>query len=738
MIPISTASTSPQPPRRGLRKRVQAALATASLVSAGLALAVVPLGANSPVASANGGCTPAAAVLNGNGQYVIDTPGKLASIAGASLSATFVQTADLDLTSCGNWPGIGGVDDFSGVYDGGGYNISNVSLSTTSNNRGWGLFRNIIDATIKNLNLHHVTVSASNAEWVGALVGNAYNSTISDITVTDATVTGSNEVGGVVGRLAATNEGTLRASNIASSATVYGNPAGGVIGSVYVSYAPPDLDDDADGDFQPLSVTPSTGPTTELIIIDAHFSGVVQKDDGGGDLGGLIGEVEVADQGVLHVTRSSAAGNVTAGGSNAGGLIGIATATGVGALAEIVVSSSFASVDVVGNTRVGGLIGRAIAEVDDDDSHGRLVVRDTYAIGDVAALTITDGSFVDPGEFAGGLIGSAEADTDGNSDSIAELTVQNSFAAGAVTASATVGGLIGATEFEEPAIILVSRAFWDTETSELSSSDGGEGKTTADLGKYSTFTAAAWDIGGSTTTWGICADESGYPFLMWQLDRPDCALAGVGLGSNDSPTVLPPAISDLVTRPVVSPTTPTTTPSTTPPATTPSTTTVPPPAPVPVPATGGSLPALTPGASQVLIDGRPETVTVFVDNTTDLVLSGDGFELRLAGQCTSACAITTDANGRQVLTLERQGLARVEGIGFKAGTPVYVWLFSEPTYLGELSVNPDGSFSGLVPLGDIAEGGHTLGANTTPVVLTALMLLGLGLVATGRRRRNLR
>jgi LPXTG-motif cell wall-anchored protein len=103
-----------------------------------------------------------------------------------------------------------------------------------------------------------------------------------------------------------------------------------------------------------------------------------------------------------------------------------------------------------------------------------------------------------------------------------------------------------------------------------------------------------------------------------------------------------------------------------------------------------------------------------------------------------------------------------------AGTPVYVWLFSEPTFLGELTVNADGTFTGTVPLGDIAPGEHTLQVNGTsfdgkprtanlgvlvnpvaaPVLpstgsdpaalwVLAASLLALGLVLTTRRRPRL-
>jgi LPXTG-motif cell wall-anchored protein len=184
-----------------------------------------------------------------------------------------------------------------------------------------------------------------------------------------------------------------------------------------------------------------------------------------------------------------------------------------------------------------------------------------------------------------------------------------------------------------------------------------------------------------------------------------------------------------------------------------------------VPVDGGALPTLQPGASQVLDNGVPVNVEVFVDNSTDLVLKGDGFELRLAGDCTDGCTIETTADGRQVLTLEERGRANVSGEGFQAGSSVYVWLFSEPRFLGELTVAADGTFTGTVPLGDIAAGEHTLqvngtsfdgsprtanlgvlvnpaaaslpatGADLLAVWVLAAALMGLGLLlARGRRR----
>jgi len=176
--------------------------------------------------------------------------------------------------------------------------------------------------------------------------------------------------------------------------------------------------------------------------------------------------------------------------------------------------------------------------------------------------------------------------------------------------------------------------------------------------------------------------------------------------------VLPPNLPALVAEPVATVPPVTVAPSTTVPA--PTTTVAPSTSvPVPVPQEGGVLPELPPGASQVFENGVPEVVEVFVEGSTELVLRGDGFQMNLAGECSFGCTIRTDPEGRQVLELEENGLARVEGEGFKPGTPVYVWLFSDPTFLGELTVNPDGSFAGSVSLAGIEIGGHTLQVNGT-------------------------
>jgi hypothetical protein len=117
----------------------------------------------------------------------------------------------------------------------------------------------------------------------------------------------------------------------------------------------------------------------------------------------------------------------------------------------------------------------------------------------------------------------------------------------------------------------------------------------------------------------------------------------------------------------------------------------------------------------VTVDGKPATVKLVVEDEKRLVLSGDKFQLSLSGTCINdeACRIEKRSGGRETIVFNRNGAAFVSGFGFKPGTLVHVWMFSDPKYLGALTVGSDGKFAGSLDLGNVALGEHTLQANGT-------------------------
>ena len=210
-------------------------------------------------------------------------------------------------------------------------------------------------------------------------------------------------------------------------------------------------------------------------VRNSHSAGSVTGDRWVGGLVGLSSWCTVTD--------SYSTANVD-GSQNVGGLVGWNLRTAV--------SNSYATGNVTGFLNVGGLVGW-----NDDNA----TVSNSYSTGSVTGNT-----------HVGGLVGENDA------------YVSSSYSTGGVSGNDDVGGLVGHREG------YVSFSFWDTETSGQSTSDGGTGKTTAEMQDIDTFTDTEtpglyepWDMiavanpgtRNSNYIWNIVDDET-YPFLSWQ------------------------------------------------------------------------------------------------------------------------------------------------------------------------------------------------------------------------------
>ena len=206
---------------------------------------------------------------------------------------------------------------------------------------------------------------------------------------------------------------------------------------------------------------------------------------GGYNVGGLVGY----NKG--DIMNSYATGAVT-GGRDVGGLVGINFYGSI--------TNSYATGKVAGTSDVGGLVG--------DNFYGSIT--NSYATGTVVGT----GTYTS----VGGLVG----DNGGR--------ITNSYATGAVTGGWDVGGLVGYNGYRgditnsyatgsvsglvgrnlygglvgDDFYGSITNSYWDKETSGITTSDGGAGKTTAQLqsptiatGIYSEWSTANWDFGTS-------------------------------------------------------------------------------------------------------------------------------------------------------------------------------------------------------------------------------------------------
>jgi len=157
-----------------------------------------------------------------------------------------------------------------------------------------------------------------------------------------------------------------------------------------------------------------------------------------------------------------------------GGLVG---ANYIGTLTQC-----YSAAVVHGVTYSGGLVGY----------HCQGAVTQCYSTGAVSGE-----------ETVGGLVGFSLGD------------VMDCYSTGAVAGKGKyVGGLIGDNH---DAVI---QCFWDTQTSGQAKSDGGTGKTTAEMQTASTFLDAGWDFvsetaNGTADLWWILEGKD-YPRLWWE------------------------------------------------------------------------------------------------------------------------------------------------------------------------------------------------------------------------------
>ncbi len=224
---------------------------------------------------------------------------------------------------------------------------------------------------------------------------------------------------------------------------------------------------------------PLVGRLSEGTITGCYVEG--GSVSGKGNVGGLVG----LNWGGT-ITNCYATGSVTGTGWRVGGLVGALNMEGT-------ITNCYATGRVLGVEKVGGLVG----------SNGSGTISNCYSSGDVSGYSTV-----------GGLVGE-----------IWDSTIANCYSSGDVSGDGIVGGLVGSHDPWGMGWGEITFSFWDTQTSGQATSDGGTGKTTAEMQTESTFTDAGWDfigesVNGTEDIWSICEGPN-YPRFVWQIPAGD-------------------------------------------------------------------------------------------------------------------------------------------------------------------------------------------------------------------------
>ena len=216
---------------------------------------------------------------------------------GWTLSASYMQTADIDLTSV-NWTAIGtSTKPFTGSYDGGGHTISNLTINATGIDfQGFFGFTN--GAIVKNVGLANCDIK------------------------------GKNKVGGVIGYMK--NGGTVQ--NCYVTGSVSGGASGGVVGQM------------------------EDGGTVQNCYAACDVSGIadISLNTDVACVGGVVGQNAPGST----VQNCYATGTVSGKGKNVGGVVGVNNADGTvqNCYATGIVSATDLNSSVIGSF-VGGVVG---------------------------------------------------------------------------------------------------------------------------------------------------------------------------------------------------------------------------------------------------------------------------------------------------------------------------------------------------------------------------------------------
>lgn len=304
--------------------------------------------------------------------------------------------------------------------------------------------------------IKNLTINRPNSDYQGLFGYTKNTAKLTNVNLENVNIIGRFDTGGLVGW----NEGTITNSYSMGNIIGNGSHVGGLVGT------------------NCNSGTISNSYSTGSVQGNSYYTGGLA----GSNIGGSI-------------SNSYSTCNVT-GNNSTGGLVGISY--------NGTIKNSYSTGSVTGNSSTGGLVGHVWVDgiIVNSYSTGKVTGGD-YTGGLVGASygTITDSystGSVTGNNYTGGLAG-------GN-----YYTITNSYSTGEVKGNSYIGGLIGYNNSGA----VINSSYWNTQTSNLSISAGGIGKTTAQMKTKSTF--VGWDF---TNIWAIDEGKS-YPYLRTNEQVP--------------------------------------------------------------------------------------------------------------------------------------------------------------------------------------------------------------------------
>lgn len=300
---------------------------------------------------------------------------------------------------------IGG--SFGGELDGRGHSVSGIGIDSAI--PLMGLFQQLNGAAVRDLDLRvgAGTTTIRGFYDVGALAGQAHNSTIENVTSDLDIYASDNQAGGLIGEAYSTVFTGVEVTSDIFGHYAVGGIAAYVGGNILMEESWHVGNLSATNDAVGGLIGDGYDDGAEITINESYHRGDITSD--GGYVGGLVG----ATSG-LTLDDTYATGGIVADGENVGGLVGYVNGT-------LNVETSYATGTVAAIHNVGGLFGWLSLA-------GGSYIGRSYADVDVDAT----------GEYVGGFVGALQG---------TDLPVEDSYALGDVSGDLNVGGFAGYLDY---------------------------------------------------------------------------------------------------------------------------------------------------------------------------------------------------------------------------------------------------------------------------------------------------
>jgi hypothetical protein len=243
----------------------------------------------------------------------------------ANLSKKYKQETAIDLMS-ETWAPIGTSSPyFTGEYDGGEYEITNLLVS--GNASQVGLFGAANNATLRNIRLVSGTVNG--AQNVGGICGYADGSTSITNAHSGVAVTGTtNNVGGICGNAVGTTTITScrNTGNVKSTTTGSVGGIAGILNGTTAKIKDCDNSGEVEGRTYTGGIAGYSGATTAEITA-CRNSGTI-RNTGADNSGGIVGQNESGKTFTLTACYNTGALNHSGTNNSTGGIIGVSNSGG--------------------------------------------------------------------------------------------------------------------------------------------------------------------------------------------------------------------------------------------------------------------------------------------------------------------------------------------------------------------------------------------------------------------------